>query len=80
MLITEHCYPASNLSLGPLAPLNTQWCLNGEPSELQPYLDEPFRGCSRHTQPTMMKLSTVILYLKKIQKKYISRDMPLEFC
>ena len=33
-----------------------------------------------HTCPTMMKLGTVILYLKKIQKVYESRDTPLEFC
>ena len=33
-----------------------------------------------HTYPTMMKLSTVIPYPKKIQKIYESRDTPLEFC
>ena len=33
-----------------------------------------------HTYPTMMKLSTVIPYLKKIQKIYESRDTPPEFC
>ena len=32
------------------------------------------------TYPTMMKLSTVIRYPKKIQKMYESRDTPLEFC
>ena len=32
------------------------------------------------THPTMMKLGTVISYLKKIQKIYRSRDTPLEFC
>ena len=32
-----------------------------------------------HTYPTMMKLGTVIPYLKKIQKIYESRDTPLEF-
>ena len=31
------------------------------------------------TYPTMMKLGTVILYLKKIQKIYESRDTPPEF-
>ena len=30
------------------------------------------------TYPTMMKLGTVIPYLKKIQKIYESRDTPLE--
>ena len=30
--------------------------------------------------PTMMKLGTVIPYLKKIQKIYESRDTPPEFC
>ena len=34
----------------------------------------------RHTYPTMMKLGTVIPYLRKIQKMYKSRDTPLEFC
>ena len=33
-----------------------------------------------HTYPTMMKVGTVIPYLKKIQKIYESRDTPLEFC
>ena len=32
-----------------------------------------------HTYPTMMKVGTVILYLKKIQKIYESRDITLEF-
>ena len=53
-----------------------------------------FRGCSRmgggafwpalpkirHTFPTMMKLSTIIPYLRKIQKMYKSRDTSLGFC
>ena len=33
-----------------------------------------------HTDPTMMKLGTVIPYPKKIQKIYESRNTPLEFC
>ena len=33
-----------------------------------------------HTYPTIMKLGTVITYLKKIQKINKSRDTPLEFC
>ena len=33
-----------------------------------------------HTYPTMMKLGTVISYLKKIQEIYKSRDTFLEFC
>ena len=33
----------------------------------------------RHTYPTMMKLGTVIPFLKKIQKIYQSRDKSLEF-
>ena len=54
--------------------------------------DGLFRGCSRmgvgkkgplpkicHTYPTMMKLATVIPYLKKIQKIYESRDTPPDF-
>ena len=34
--------------------------------------------CHRH--PTMMKLGTVIPYLKKIKKIYESHDAPPEFC
>ena len=33
-----------------------------------------------HTYPTMMKLGTVIPYLRKVQTIYESRDKPLEFC
>ena len=33
-----------------------------------------------HTYPTMMKLGTVIPYLKKIHKIYESRDTPPDFC
>ena len=33
-----------------------------------------------HLYPTMMKLGTVISYLKKIKKIYESRDTSLEFC
>ena len=33
-----------------------------------------------HTYPIMMKLGTVIPYLKKIQKIYESRDAPPDFC
>ena len=33
-----------------------------------------------HTYPTMMKLSTIIPYLKKIQNINESHDTPLEFC
>ena len=32
------------------------------------------------TYPKMMKLDTVIPYLKKILKKYKTRDTLLEFC
>ena len=34
----------------------------------------------RHTYPTMMKLGTIIPYLRKIQKMYHSHDASLEFC
>ena len=33
-----------------------------------------------HTYPTMMKLSTVISYLTKIQNIYKSLDTPIKFC
>ena len=33
-----------------------------------------------HTYPTIMKLGTVISYLKKFQKLFESRDTPLDFC
>ena len=33
-----------------------------------------------HTYPTMMKLGTVIPYLRKTQKMYKSRDTSLDFC
>ena len=33
-----------------------------------------------HAYPIMMKLGTVIPYLRKIQKIEKSRDTPLEFC
>ena len=33
-----------------------------------------------HTYPTMMKFSTVMPYLKKIQNIYKSRDTPIKFC
>ena len=33
-----------------------------------------------HTHPTMMKLGTVIHYLKKIPKIYESRDTTLDVC
>ena len=60
-----------------------------------PIQDGLFRDCSRmgeggrafwptlrkicHTNPTMMKLGTVISYLRKIQRMYKSSDTPLEF-
>ena len=59
---------------------------------LKPIQDGLFGGCSRmrskrspfpkicHTYPTMMKPGTVIPYLKKTQKIYLSRDIPREFC
>ena len=61
---------------------------------INPIQDGLFWGCSRmgagpflpsipkirHTYPTMMKLGTVILYQRKIQKMYKSRDIFLEFC
>ena len=57
----------------------------------KPIQDGPFRDCSRmlgkkdpfpkicDTYPTMIKLGTVIPYLKKIQQIYESRDAPFEF-
>ena len=64
-----------------------------KPLKFNPIQDGHFRGCSRmwgakrfplpkicHRYPTMMKLGTVIPYLKKIKKIYESRDTPPEFC
>ena len=69
------------------------WDELGRKCSFNPIRHELFLGCSRmegaksfplpkicHTYPTMMKLGTVIPYLKKIQKIYESRDTPLEFC
>ena len=60
---------------------------NGEQFYINPIQDGHFRGCSQiggpkicHTYPAMMKLGTVIPYLKKIQKIYESRDTPSNFC
>ena len=60
---------------------------------VNPIQNGPFRGCSRmmrgqkgplpkifYTYPTMMKLGTVIPYLKKTQKIYESSDTSLELC
>ena len=59
---------------------------------LNPIQEGPFRGGSRmgvqkgpllkfcHTYPTMMKLGTVIPYLKKIKKIYEPLDTTFEFC
>ena len=62
---------------------------------VNPIQDGRFRGYSRmgggpfwgallpkirHTYPKMMKLGTVIPYLRKIQKMHNSRDTFLEFC
>ena len=33
-----------------------------------------------HTYALIMKLGRIIPYLKKIQKKYKSRDTPINFC
>ena len=61
---------------------------------VNPIQDGHFWGCSRmwggqkgpplpkicHTYSTMMKLGTVIPYLKKIKKVYESRYTPPDFC
>ena len=50
-------------------------------------LTDEGRGCKKaphpkicHTYLTMMKLGTVIPYLKKVQKTYESLDTSIEFC
>ena len=70
-------------------------CYNSQYNSFNPIQDGLFRGCSRmeggaflalplpkirHTYLTMMKLGTVIPYLKKIQKMYESRNTPSKFC
>ena len=62
---------------------------------INPIQDGHFRGCSRmgrgqkkpsslpkicHTYPTIMKIGTVMPYLKKMQKIYGTRDIRLDFC
>ena len=68
--------------------------MNPTPANINPIQDGHFWGCSRmggeakrhpfpkicHTYPTIMKLGTVIPYLKKIQKIYESRDTHPDFC
>ena len=57
-------------------------------SFVNPIQDGHFWGCWGpppfpkicHTYPTMMKLGTVIPYLKEIQKMYESYDTPLDLC
>ena len=81
-----HLPQASNLSFFIFLSISSQ-CMNG------PYSGWAFTGLLTdsggkglplpkicHTDPTMVKLGTVIPYLKKIQKIYESRDTPLEFC
>ena len=66
-----------------------------KPLTLNPIQDGPFRDCSQmggvggkkdplpkfcHTHPTLMKLGTLIPYLKKIRKIYKWCDTPFEFC
>ena len=69
-------------------------CINEQRSAtINPIQDGLFRGCSRmggaflaplpkirYTYPAIMKLDTVIPYLRKIQKVYKSRYTFLEFC
>ena len=60
--------------------------IESKQSSFNPIQDGLFRGCSQmggqkgHTYYTMMKLGTVIPYLKKTQKLYESRDALIEFC
>ena len=71
-------------------PIFLPCCKTGGPV-INTIQDGPFRSCSWmggqpplpkicHAYPTMMKLGTVIPYLKQIQKIYESRDTPLKFC
>ena len=61
---------------------------NSTGREIEPYLGWVFSRLLTDgrvlkiclTYPTIMKLGTVVPYLKKIQKIYKSRDTPLEFC
>ena len=47
-----------------------RWGMGGAPTHSQKSV----------TYPKMMKLDTVIPYLKKIQKIFKSRDTPLKIC
>ena len=60
------------------------WNNLNQPYGFNPIQDGLFLGCSQMggifcTYPTMMKLGTIIPYLKKIQKIYFSLDTPFEF-
>ena len=65
------------------------WCLVGIAADddfINPIQHGPFWSCSwmggggKKPYPTMMKLGTVIPYLRKTQKIYESCDTPLELC
>ena len=53
--------------------------VGGTRTIFNPIQDGSFRGCSwiYHTYPSVMKLGTVIPYLKKTEKNYESCDTPL---
>ena len=76
------------------APFNTKaTAIENKIPNINLIQDGHFRGCSQiggvkkasllkifDTYPTIMKLGTIIPYVKKIQELYESRDTPLEFC
>ena len=65
---------------------------HNKPFASKPIQGGPFRDCSRtgssqkglpkicYTFPILMKLGTVIPYLRKIQKLHIARDTALDLC
>ena len=63
-----------------ISEVSHSWALNFS-LYFNPILDGHFGTAPGicHTYPKLMKLVTVILYLRKIQKIYKSRDIPLEF-
>ena len=71
-----------SLNVNPIQDGHFRGCsrMRGEGAKRPPSLKSVTHTKICHTYPTMMKIGTVISYLKKIQKIYEPRDTPSEFC